>query len=203
MFWLAAISRHVERLPMQMQHPCDLVIGRGGECGLRVVDTTISRRHAQIFSTAHDSFHIRDLGSSNGTQVNGKRVTKAKLDPGAEIMLGGVRFIFAVAKDAAELEELITDEDTYRAEQELEERLDLIKHVLTRAQLDVVRLMLEGLSEPQMASQLHRSPTTIHNHVQSIFRRMNVHSRAELIRTLLHPDYTSVLRSIGNNDQAK
>ncbi len=58
-------------------------------------DTTTSRRHAQITDEG-GSYRIQDLGSSNGTYVNGSRVTEALLQPGDEVSIGGTRFRFEV-----------------------------------------------------------------------------------------------------------
>lgn len=58
-------------------------------------DTTASRRHAQITDRG-GIFHIQDLGSSNGTYVNGARITETQLSPGDEVAIGGTRFRFEV-----------------------------------------------------------------------------------------------------------
>ena len=58
-------------------------------------DTTASRRHAQI-SDAGGAFVLQDLGSSNGTYLNGARVTESALNPGDEVTVGGTRFRFEV-----------------------------------------------------------------------------------------------------------
>jgi hypothetical protein len=58
-------------------------------------DTTTSRRHAQITAMG-GSFQLQDLGSSNGTYVNGARVTETTLSPGDEVAIGGTRFRFEV-----------------------------------------------------------------------------------------------------------
>lgn len=58
-------------------------------------DTTASRRHAQITDEG-GAYRIQDLGSSNGTFVNGARVTDAILNPGDEVSIGGTRFRFEV-----------------------------------------------------------------------------------------------------------
>jgi hypothetical protein len=59
-------------------------------------DTTVSRRHAEIEKRG-DGFVIRDLGSSNGTFVNGARITEQTLNPGDEVQLGSSRFRFEVS----------------------------------------------------------------------------------------------------------
>lgn len=72
------------------------VIGREPTNGIPLDrDTTASRRHAQI-SGAGASFSIQDLGSANGTYVNGAKVTEAALNPGDEVAIGGTRFRFEV-----------------------------------------------------------------------------------------------------------
>jgi hypothetical protein len=72
------------------------VIGRDAANGIALDrDTTASRRHAQI-SAEGAGFRIQDLGSSNGTFVNGARVTEVVLQPGDEVSIGGTRFRFEV-----------------------------------------------------------------------------------------------------------
>jgi hypothetical protein len=56
-------------------------------------DTTVSRRHARI-RASDGGYRLEDLGSSNGTFVNGGRVTEAPLRPGDEVSIGGTRFRF-------------------------------------------------------------------------------------------------------------
>lgn len=59
-------------------------------------DTTVSRKHAEISKSA-DGFVIRDLGSSNGTFVNGARITEQALSPGDEVQVGSSRFRFEIS----------------------------------------------------------------------------------------------------------
>jgi pSer/pThr/pTyr-binding forkhead associated (FHA) protein len=67
-------------------------IGRAPECDISVQGEEISRRHALVKPTS-DGLSVEDLGSSNGTYVNGKRVQQAFLNPGDELKLDTVRFI--------------------------------------------------------------------------------------------------------------
>jgi len=70
------------------------VIGREAGCDIALVnDNTASRRHATITVSAGD-YSIRDEGSSNGTFVNGAKITEQKLTPGDEVQVGGTRFRF-------------------------------------------------------------------------------------------------------------
>ncbi len=68
-----------------------IVIGRGKQCELIVYDPTCSRQHAEVFTSTDGSVFIRDLGSSNGTKVAGKKLVgtdPVKLKDGDRIQLG-------------------------------------------------------------------------------------------------------------------
>jgi hypothetical protein len=67
-----------------------LVIGRLPECAVVLGDTNVSRRHAQVAIEAGEVV-VSDLGSTNGTFVNGRRVTRAGLRAGDEVMVGTTR----------------------------------------------------------------------------------------------------------------
>jgi hypothetical protein len=67
-----------------------LVIGRSSACEIVLGDDTVSRHHAELRFEA-DRWILRDLGSSNGTYVNGRLVTEAEVRAGDVIHLGGCR----------------------------------------------------------------------------------------------------------------
>ena len=67
----------------------ELVLGRGTQSGVRVEDDGISRRHARFFLDHEDEFCVQDLGSSNGTFVNGEEIKKSvRLKNGDKIRVG-------------------------------------------------------------------------------------------------------------------
>jgi FHA domain-containing protein len=70
-----------------------IVIGRSRDCDIQLADANVSRRHAEL---RHEgaSYWIVDLGSTNGTEVNGKRVNRAQLRDGDKIMLGSTEITF-------------------------------------------------------------------------------------------------------------
>lgn len=71
------------------------VIGRGDQATLRLPDVGISRRHARLdFDGAQ--VILTDLGSTNGTMVNGQRVSAVALNPGDMIQLGTTTLTFRV-----------------------------------------------------------------------------------------------------------
>jgi hypothetical protein len=65
-----------------------LLIGRSSACQLVLADDTVSRRHAEL-RIEDGRWLLRDLGSSNGTWVNGRRVVEAEVRPGDLLHLGG------------------------------------------------------------------------------------------------------------------
>ena len=65
-----------------------LVIGRGREADLVIAESTISRTHARIHPGEREEWHLEDLGSTNGTRVNGAPVTRQRLADGDEIRMG-------------------------------------------------------------------------------------------------------------------
>jgi hypothetical protein len=68
-------------------------IGRLPDCGIQLADTNVSRHHAEI-RPAGDGFVVADLGSTNGTKVNGVRVTERLLRDADEITVGTTRLVF-------------------------------------------------------------------------------------------------------------
>jgi hypothetical protein len=71
-----------------------VVIGRSKDCDIQLADANVSRRHAELRQEGA-SYWIVDLGSTNGLEVNGKRVKRAKLRSGDTITLGSTELTFA------------------------------------------------------------------------------------------------------------
>lgn len=69
-----------------------LVIGRGNECDLVLDEPGLSRRHA-IIESMPDGLFLRDLGSANGSYLNGTRVRDSVLKHGDQIVVDSVRFL--------------------------------------------------------------------------------------------------------------
>ena len=64
-----------------------MIIGRGDGCDLQLLDASVSRRHVELVSSG-SGVVLRDLGSGNGTKVNGKKVPEATLVHGDKIAIG-------------------------------------------------------------------------------------------------------------------
>ena len=67
------------------------IIGRSSGADVTIPDTAVSRQHCEIFE-ANGIVRIRDLGSTNGTCVGGKRVEEALLRPHDQISVGPATF---------------------------------------------------------------------------------------------------------------
>lgn len=81
-------------------HPVALagvVIGRSRECDLRVTDGNASRRHAEV-RRGEESWVVVDLGSTNGTELNGRRITRETLADGDRITIGATDIVFGCTR---------------------------------------------------------------------------------------------------------
>src|ERR1043165_6146726 len=65
----------------------EIVIGRSSELDMVLVEDMVSRKHAKI-TTDDKPVSIQDLGSTNGTFVNGEKIRKVELKDGGRILIG-------------------------------------------------------------------------------------------------------------------
>ena len=69
-----------------------ITIGRGTDCDLVIRDAKASRRHCQLTRT-EDGFRLEDLGSRNGTYVNGEKISgSVQLKPSGTFKIGDTMF---------------------------------------------------------------------------------------------------------------
>jgi FHA domain len=72
----------------------DVRIGRAADCHIVLDDTYASQQHARVFDS-NGSFHVEDLGSTNGTYVNGRKISyPLELRQGDRIKIGKTVFEF-------------------------------------------------------------------------------------------------------------
>ena len=84
--------------PLRMDR--EKVVGRSSDLDMVLVEDMVSRKHAQIAATG-DQIVIQDLGSTNGTFVNGEKIKKARLKEGDRILIG-TSIIKLIAVDGAQ-----------------------------------------------------------------------------------------------------
>ena len=97
-FYLASLNDPVApQVPVTDER---VLVGRGPECRLRLTNTLVSRRHAEVWA-AGDALYLRDLGSRNGTVVNGEYVGRAReLEYGDVVTFATESFVVRAAADA-------------------------------------------------------------------------------------------------------
>lgn len=96
------------------------IVGRKSDCALRVPTADVSRRHCEI-KVNKGEITVRDLGSANGTYVNGKRVAESPVKAGDELAVGPVKFYVQVDGKPADLKPRAAAEGEDSAVMDLEE----------------------------------------------------------------------------------
>ncbi len=74
-----------------------MVIGRSRECEVRIDDANVSRQHCEVVDE-EGSWAVVDLGSTNGTELNGRRIERAGLNDGDRITVGGTDLVFGMTQ---------------------------------------------------------------------------------------------------------
>jgi ABC transport system ATP-binding/permease protein len=74
------------------------VLGRDASCDIVIEDLLVSRRHAELRRTSDGRYELEDLGSRNGTFINGRRVQRQVLDELDLVTIGLSSFLFALGR---------------------------------------------------------------------------------------------------------
>lgn len=74
----------------------EILIGRTLNNAFVIEHPSVSKRHARVVAE-NEEYSLHDLGSSNGTFVNGKRINETKLEDGCEVRFGRAHFIYRAA----------------------------------------------------------------------------------------------------------
>ncbi len=101
--WTPILDIAGKRYPLTHSHT---VIGRGSDADITVDDSGISRKHVEILWDGTRA-QVNDLGSTNGSMLDGRRVTKAPLPPDSVIDIGRTRIVFRVLAQAAGVDQFI------------------------------------------------------------------------------------------------
>jgi transcriptional regulator with GAF, ATPase, and Fis domain len=80
----------------------EVTVGTLATSDLHLTDQTVSRSHFSL-EACPEGFRLRDLGSTNGTLVNGVRILEGFIEPGAEVEVGATRLRFQSVSDPLEL----------------------------------------------------------------------------------------------------
>jgi len=91
-----------------------LTVGRVASCDLPIQDPTVSRHHAEL-ELAGAGVRVRDVGSTNGTYLDGVRIIDALATPGSRVAFGKVDFEVLVVQPPVPEEEAFTGEGSLDA----------------------------------------------------------------------------------------
>lgn len=80
----------------------DFTIGSGKQNDLSIDDSTVSKRHCEI-TVEENGYKITDLDSTNGTFVQGVRISSAFLNPGSEFQIGKTHIVFCPLMEEREI----------------------------------------------------------------------------------------------------
>ncbi|MBW2398819.1 MAG: FHA domain-containing protein [Deltaproteobacteria bacterium] len=104
------------REPVPVTGERSLLIGRSRGCDLQIPHSDTSRRHAEIYRT-EGGFILRDLGSTNGTFVNGRPVQEHRLETGDRIQISESEITFCeITPELESTAGVFTDADTVLSE---------------------------------------------------------------------------------------
>lgn len=151
----------------------EITLGRDPAATLHLPDSGVSRRHVKIMRASDGIYNLIDLDSTNGVLVNGNPLEVTVLRDGDRIQVGpDVLLLFTYETDGP----LVEACSRTRAGPETTP--------LSERQLQVARLVCEGLTNSAIAQRLAISRRTVTSHLDHIYTLLDIGSRAELARYL-------------------
>lgn len=138
------------------QAPSRTLLGTSPACALRLTDPTVSRRHAALEPTPKGAYRLQDLGSTNGTVVDGVRVGEAFVRGGEIVRFGGtaVRLETTEAPEAAPLPSAMRFGKTLGASPAMRRLYPLCER-LAKVRVPVVIEGETGTGKEVLAESLH------------------------------------------------
>jgi DNA-binding CsgD family transcriptional regulator len=146
-------------------------IGRASSAFVQLHDDGVSRYHVEITLDGDGMVTVRDLGSTNGTFVNGARIERVMLREGDRIQIGPK----ATLRFGHRTREELAGQPSAPTRQEIP---------LTARELEVARLAAADLTSEAIGMRLGISPRTVKTHLRNIYERVGVHSRLGLSQYL-------------------
>lgn len=99
-----------------------MVIGRGQDCDLMLLDQSVSRRHVELVYGGESGVMLRDLVSGNGTRVNDERVDECKLKHNDVIFIGRTKLRLIDEQEAVRQMRLAAEEAERKEKEEAERK---------------------------------------------------------------------------------
>jgi pSer/pThr/pTyr-binding forkhead associated (FHA) protein len=130
-------------LPLEGGTPVEIVkdltlVGRKEDCDVRLDHKSVSKMHCVIVKTDGMLF-LRDLGSTNGTKVNGQRVRRAALLPNDQVFIANYKFRVHMGPDEPSV---MAEEHTQQLD--AKEVADLLRKVKDKGGMDDSSVELPG-----------------------------------------------------------
>lgn len=136
---------------------------------------TVSRHHAQLSRRSDGQWRVRDLGSHNGTHVNGVALAvDAEPVVGPDDIIGVGSVTIRIVSDA-EADGLTIEDASAGA-------MHRLLTVLSSREREVLTLVAAGHTDDQVAASLFISVKTVHSHLDRIRDKTGLRRRAELTR---------------------
>jgi pSer/pThr/pTyr-binding forkhead associated (FHA) protein len=153
-----------------------LVIGRSREADVQLDVVGVSRKHARITRGAGSTLNLIDLGAKNGTWLNGERVDVAALHHGDRIQIAEVV-----------LQLVITQDEVLQPSPPLPSTPAEPQLGLSAREWEVAVEVARGLTNADIAKNLGISRRTVATHLERIYERLGIHSRAALAHRIARP----------------
>lgn len=130
-------------------------------------DSNVSRSHAEV-QFRDERWLLVDLGSRNGTIVNGRRIRQHPLREGDRIQVGQITFVFLAGDDpnVTETSHAVPGKGPN----------------LSRREREVIELLVEGLTDREIGERLFISTSTVRSHLDRISEKTGFRRRVDLIR---------------------
>lgn len=142
------------------------IVGRDEAAALHFTDRGLSRQHAKVLRASDGIVSVLDLGSTNGTFINGSRVELCVLREGDRVQFGPVLTLQLFYEVPAQP----------RSHDALP---------LSARQIEIGRLVARGLTNAEIATALGISVRTVTSHLDHIYVRLEIGSRAALTRLIV------------------
>jgi DNA-binding CsgD family transcriptional regulator len=188
------------------------VVGRLSGAEIPIGDPGVSRRHVKLMRRADGSVEASDMRSTNGLILNGERVERGLLREGDRINLGpdavlrlcylepsqlAARASLAAglaselaSEPATSVEPLEPADSTTQGEAIIILRPRLEDLPLSARQLEVSRHVADGLTNAAIGEALGISTRTVTSHLDHIYARLEINSRAALTRWIVERGLT-------------
>ncbi|HUT30350.1 MAG TPA: FHA domain-containing protein [Sedimentisphaerales bacterium] len=121
------------------------IIGRRADCDLYAPLMSVSKRHCQL-NCDKGALRIRDLGSRNGTYLNGKRINEAEIKAGDRIRIGPLTFVFQIDGGP---ENMGASKASQQSSQRRASREDLVDEMLDALEDEEDLALAESEESPQ------------------------------------------------------